>query len=781
MSKSGTNQAGDDASVAGRAPAPASGDGTATAEIRGHAAITVFYSFKGGVGRSMALYAVAHRLAARRRRVLMVDADLEAPGLTVAALDHAEARSGRGFVEIVGDVVAELLYCAEKGARLPEDLVERTARDITVSARRLEAPAPERSDLLERIREEFAGVPYAARFVRDHGILALLPAGRVYDNYASLIEQIPLRHVFEYRLTHPKRRARLREFLESAGFPGAAPEQTPVSLGDVLNRIVRQAFQRAAVPVPGADGNDDARYDYVLVDSRTGLADVSAFCVKGLADQVVVLSGLNRQNREGLEWTLDRLSSPAPTDSDPKTPPRRLLKPVHVVLSPVPEGETDLLAARFVEYEKLLERYGVERVSRLHYHPRMALSESPFTDAVRTLTRLAGDYDALALRILGMNNDSGTAWIRKALELLQGGTEAEDSLDHRHARIVEALVRAALEEPQQVENLCRALAERFDVQTNPHRLTLDFPRLLAALDPNDAAYAGGLANALGTLARRDWDAGGTEPARKRFEQAFAKYARAVEIEPNMHEAWNNWGNTLGELARREWDAGETEPARKRFEQAFAKYARAVEIEPNMHEAWNNWGNTLAELARREWDAGGTEPARKRFEQAFDKYARAVEIEPNKHEAWNNWGTDLAELARREWDAGETEPARKRFEQAFAKLDQAVVHAPKTAKNHATAAYLREIAASRAATGDWARRLRREAAEHWKQAETLSANVALFWRAVAAAQTGRTEDAIEFLRKAVEKDPKAAEAARRESLFRPLRDAPRFRELLGLPS
>ena len=43
--------------------------------------ITTFYSFKGGVGRSMALANAAVELAQRGRRVLTVDFDLEAPGL----------------------------------------------------------------------------------------------------------------------------------------------------------------------------------------------------------------------------------------------------------------------------------------------------------------------------------------------------------------------------------------------------------------------------------------------------------------------------------------------------------------------------------------------------------------------------------------------------------------------------------------------------------------------------------------------------------------------------
>lgn len=43
--------------------------------------VTTFYSFKGGVGRTMALVNAAVDLATRGRRVLAVDFDLEAPGL----------------------------------------------------------------------------------------------------------------------------------------------------------------------------------------------------------------------------------------------------------------------------------------------------------------------------------------------------------------------------------------------------------------------------------------------------------------------------------------------------------------------------------------------------------------------------------------------------------------------------------------------------------------------------------------------------------------------------
>jgi cellulose biosynthesis protein BcsQ/tetratricopeptide (TPR) repeat protein len=52
--------------------------------------VVTFYSFKGGVGRTMALVNVAYELAQTGRRVLMVDMDLEAPGLDTFNLPQAK-------------------------------------------------------------------------------------------------------------------------------------------------------------------------------------------------------------------------------------------------------------------------------------------------------------------------------------------------------------------------------------------------------------------------------------------------------------------------------------------------------------------------------------------------------------------------------------------------------------------------------------------------------------------------------------------------------------------
>jgi len=57
--------------------------------------IISFYSYKGGVGRSMAVANVATLLAHYGRRVLVVDFDLEAPGLHRYFLDLEPSRKGK--------------------------------------------------------------------------------------------------------------------------------------------------------------------------------------------------------------------------------------------------------------------------------------------------------------------------------------------------------------------------------------------------------------------------------------------------------------------------------------------------------------------------------------------------------------------------------------------------------------------------------------------------------------------------------------------------------------
>jgi MinD-like ATPase involved in chromosome partitioning or flagellar assembly len=82
--------------------------------------VVTFYSFKGGVGRSMALVNAAAEIARRGKRVLVVDFDLEAPGLDTFDITSSY-KSKRGLLDFVDDFrrtaevpdVREYVYQAE--------------------------------------------------------------------------------------------------------------------------------------------------------------------------------------------------------------------------------------------------------------------------------------------------------------------------------------------------------------------------------------------------------------------------------------------------------------------------------------------------------------------------------------------------------------------------------------------------------------------------------------------------------------------------------------------
>ncbi len=117
--------------------------------------VTTFYSFKGGVGRSMALTNVAYELSRSGHRVLIVDFDLEAPGLDTFA-DVSAARPTKGIVEFVLDYLA---------SDRPPDVMDYI----------FEAPDP----------------------TGAAGPIMIMPAGRPDDGYAARLGQIDWADLYE--------------------------------------------------------------------------------------------------------------------------------------------------------------------------------------------------------------------------------------------------------------------------------------------------------------------------------------------------------------------------------------------------------------------------------------------------------------------------------------------------------------------------------------------------------------------------------------------------------
>ncbi len=193
------------------------------------ARIITFYSYKGGTGRSMSVANTAWILASNGLRVLVVDWDLEAPGLHRffhPFLPDADLRFSSGVIDLMWEFAAAAADPAEHEPGWHEELAVLTPYLMSVE---YDFPRP--------------------------GTIDLMPAGRQNHLYATLVTS------FDW--------ANFYENLGGGGFLEA------------LKRRMRD------------------EYDYVLIDSRTGLSDTAGICTVQLPDILVDCFSMSGQAIDG--------------------------------------------------------------------------------------------------------------------------------------------------------------------------------------------------------------------------------------------------------------------------------------------------------------------------------------------------------------------------------------------------------------------------------------------------------------------------------------------------
>jgi hypothetical protein len=207
--------------------------------------IATFFSFKGGVGRTMALANCAFIAAMNGSRVLVMDWDLEAPGLHYYFRGLIDQRGAGAIRKAPG--VLDLFWAwrlAVEGAKDPGNLQERLSPYRSHAAFR-NCVHP----LIEQRR---------------------LPPGAKLDVITAGAQQINCPEPSSY--AEALSRFNWAEFFDrNAG-------------GNLIHEIGRWCR---------------ANYDLILIDSRTGLADVAGICTMQIPDSVYLCFVFNRQNIEG--------------------------------------------------------------------------------------------------------------------------------------------------------------------------------------------------------------------------------------------------------------------------------------------------------------------------------------------------------------------------------------------------------------------------------------------------------------------------------------------------
>jgi MinD-like ATPase involved in chromosome partitioning or flagellar assembly len=185
--------------------------------------VITFYSYKGGVGRSLALVNVAWTLASNGFRVLAMDWDLEAPGLL------------RYFQPLIDDP-----HCEKIGGVL--DLLDNYMTDA------LHTEASASLDVLPYVQSVHWDFPQA-------GYLDIIGAGRQDVAYAARVNAFPW-----------------DTFYQKLG-------------GGAWLDLLKERLC--------------AEYDYILIDSRSGVSDTNGICTVQLPDKLVVCFTLNNQSLTG--------------------------------------------------------------------------------------------------------------------------------------------------------------------------------------------------------------------------------------------------------------------------------------------------------------------------------------------------------------------------------------------------------------------------------------------------------------------------------------------------
>lgn len=197
------------------------------------ARIITFYSYKGGTGRSMAVANIAWILASNHKRVLVLDWDLEAPGLQRyfrPFLVDKDLMSSEGVVDLITDFILEAITPLEEGETLPKDWF---------------VPLAEIQPYVISLKWKFP----------KGGKIDFVPAGRQGPDYAARFAAINFQRFYDV--------------LGGGAFLEAVKEQMR------------------------------PHYDYILIDSRTGVSDTSGICTVQMPDTLVVCFTFNNQSIEG--------------------------------------------------------------------------------------------------------------------------------------------------------------------------------------------------------------------------------------------------------------------------------------------------------------------------------------------------------------------------------------------------------------------------------------------------------------------------------------------------
>lgn len=205
-----------------------------------------FYSYKGGVGRSMTLVNIACLAAKEKKKVLLIDCDLEAPGLHQFFKAPDETP---GFVDLVSDLTQWIKNDEQNDEEgYNKFMAANAAKYICSSVNPFAANNP-------NVNLNIPNESLPKNTDVDTSItIDLIKSGQLGTNYSKKLGQLNWMQLYE----------------KAPAF-----------------------FRTFAIWL-------ETQYDYIFVDARTGLADTSGICTMLMPQKLVLVFVLNKQNINGV-------------------------------------------------------------------------------------------------------------------------------------------------------------------------------------------------------------------------------------------------------------------------------------------------------------------------------------------------------------------------------------------------------------------------------------------------------------------------------------------------
>ncbi len=404
--------------------------------------VITFYSYKGGVGRTMSLMNVACIMAENKKRVLTIDWDLEAPGLHSFFNLNTEDLSKPGLV----DLIIEFIEFIKIDNNNDEDkFMQFLDKNIN--------------------RFIIKGAPVGSKGLS----IDLIKSGRFDKDYVAKLNSINWIELYKEAPTFFRT---LAMFLES-------------------------------------------KYDYTLIDSRTGLSDTSGVCNMLMPSVLVLVFVLNNQNLDGIidiakQSVNYRLDSNDYRDLTVLPLPSRIDNENPNVLA-------DWIKKYTLKFEKLFqELYLLDNCELVNYFNKAKIPYKPIYAYGENIPVLIEKGD----------NDFFISYHYKQFyELIQDNIESWEVLSAKEYRVNEEKARSHLERGIHF------------ISKNEFANAIIELKKAEQLFPKNAEVYFYYGKALYELAKQKKDI-------SFYEDSYYMYELSAALAPNNYLTFFNWGNVI---------------------------------------------------------------------------------------------------------------------------------------------------------------------------------------------------------------------------------------------